>query len=196
MKEEVTIIGKVSVTVDKDYWDGNKFYERLTIVRKNEKEYINYISRQDVPPGIDILNREYWIPFSSLNEECQIEVDDIRLTVSEFTAAITADNTEFKETITSYNNAFKNDISKDNETYKTNLTNQNDLFKSQTREDINAFKTQVNNDNTQFKNYVTTDLERIHDIYDGGRADTKYGGARVLNCGGADANVEPKTNVY
>lgn len=41
---------------------------------------------------------------------------------------------------------------------------------------------------TNFIN-VGTITELKSDIYDGGRADTNYGGARIINCGGADNNI-------
>lgn len=61
-------LGKVAVTVSKGYWSKDKHYDRLTIVEVAH-EYRTYISRKPVPGGIDILNRDYWIPFSSLREE-------------------------------------------------------------------------------------------------------------------------------
>ena len=36
---------------------------------------------------------------------------------------------------------------------------------------------------------VTEEFEKLQRVYDGGRADTKYGGARVINCGGANPNI-------
>ena len=32
---------------------------------------------------------------------------------------------------------------------------------------------------------VTKEFEKIHRVFDGGRADSKYGGTRTINCGGA-----------
>lgn len=61
-------LGKVAVTVEKGYWDKNKHYDRLTVVEVAH-EFRTYISRKPVPGNIDILNRDYWIPFSSLREE-------------------------------------------------------------------------------------------------------------------------------
>lgn len=61
-------LGKVAITVDKNYWDINRYYDRLVIVEV-KNEYRTYISRKPVPAGVFITNRDFWIPFSSLKEE-------------------------------------------------------------------------------------------------------------------------------
>ena len=55
-------LGKVSVTVEKDYWDINKSYDKLTVV-EDLGTSTAYLSRKPVPPNINIFNREYWIKF-------------------------------------------------------------------------------------------------------------------------------------
>lgn len=62
MKLVKEYLGKVSITVEKDYWTSNKSYDRLVIV-----EVLNvgcYISRKAVPRGVQYSNREYWIRLS------------------------------------------------------------------------------------------------------------------------------------
>lgn len=61
-------LGKVSVTIEKDYWNIDKDYDKLTIVEK-EGIFGTYISRKPVPAGTALTDRTYWIPFSSLKEE-------------------------------------------------------------------------------------------------------------------------------
>lgn len=61
-------LGKVAVTVEKDYWSINKDYDKLTIVEV-ENLYGTFISRKPVPAGTQISNRNYWIRFSNLKEE-------------------------------------------------------------------------------------------------------------------------------
>lgn len=67
MKTNKVNLGKVCVTIDKDYWDINKDYDKLVIVEV-ENAYATYISRQPVPHGIDIENKEYWCLFSRYNK--------------------------------------------------------------------------------------------------------------------------------
>ena len=67
MKSIKKSLGKVSITVDKEYWDDRKAYDRLVIVE--QKRGRTYISRKPVPIGRDINDREYWIPFCTLPEE-------------------------------------------------------------------------------------------------------------------------------
>lgn len=57
-------LGKVSITVSKDYWDIDKEYDRLTIVER-QSTHTCFLSRKPVPAGIGITNREYWIQFST-----------------------------------------------------------------------------------------------------------------------------------
>lgn len=56
-------LGKVAVTVDKDYWSIDKEYDKLVIVER-QCTGTTFISRKPVPKGTSILNREYWIKFS------------------------------------------------------------------------------------------------------------------------------------
>lgn len=56
-------LGKVAVTVDKDYWSIDKEYDKLVIVER-QGTGTTFISRKPVPKGTSILNREYWIKFS------------------------------------------------------------------------------------------------------------------------------------
>lgn len=73
MQIRIDNLGKVAVTVEKDYWDITKDYNKLTIVEAPGNEYKTYISRKPVPAGTVLTNREYWIPFSSLREEIVID---------------------------------------------------------------------------------------------------------------------------
>lgn len=67
MKLQIDNLGKVAITVDNNYWDINKDYDKLVIVEVKDK-FSTYLSRKPVPSGTEITNREYWIPFSSLRE--------------------------------------------------------------------------------------------------------------------------------
>lgn len=59
-----------------------------------------------------------------------------------------------------------------------------DLYLVGTTEPYNAYV--YKNNTSKFVN-IGNSLEVKAGIFDGGRADTQYGGARVINCGGADA---------
>lgn len=72
MRLQIDKLGKVAITIEKDYWDINKDYDKLTIVEVKHK-FGTYISRKPVLRGTDIDNREYWIPFSSLQESIVID---------------------------------------------------------------------------------------------------------------------------
>lgn len=68
MKVQTDNLGKVSITIEEDYWSDKKCYDKLTVVEK-QGAFGTYISRKPVPAGIMLTNRKYWIPFSSLKEE-------------------------------------------------------------------------------------------------------------------------------
>lgn len=72
MKLQKENLGKVAITIDKDYWDVNKDYDKLVVVQVKDK-FATYISRKPVPMGTMVTNREYWIPFSSLKEDILLD---------------------------------------------------------------------------------------------------------------------------
>lgn len=82
MKEQINNLGKVSITVEKDYWSIDKAYDRLTVVEK-EGDFGTYLSRKPVPAGTQLTNREYWIPFSSLKEEIVIAFNEVKSLVED-----------------------------------------------------------------------------------------------------------------
>ena len=67
MESIIKKLGKTSITVEKDYHSSEKEYNKLTIVEE-QGAFKTYISRKPVPVGIELTNREYWIPFSSVLE--------------------------------------------------------------------------------------------------------------------------------
>lgn len=99
MELQTDNLGKVSVTIEKDYWDINKDYDKLTIVQVKDK-FKTYISRKPVPAGAVLTDREYWIPFSSLKE-------DIILDYNAFTDKYGKDLTVIKNHIKEIDEEFK-----------------------------------------------------------------------------------------
>lgn len=63
MKKYIKILGKVRPTVDGD-WSKDKSYDILTIVYDKDSKK-SYISRKNVPIGINILNKDYWMNIST-----------------------------------------------------------------------------------------------------------------------------------
>ena len=61
MESNTKKLGKVSITVEKDYYNFGKEYNKLVIV-ENQETNTTYISRKPVPVGVDIKDREYWTP--------------------------------------------------------------------------------------------------------------------------------------
>lgn len=67
MKLVKQLLGKVAITVEKNYWSSDKTYDRLVIV---EVAGVGcYISRKPVPSGTQYDNRDYWIRLSVLSNE-------------------------------------------------------------------------------------------------------------------------------
>lgn len=77
MKTPEKELGKVSITIEKDFHNSNKTYERLTVV-KDKHSFATYISRKNVPEGEPLENNpEYWIRFgeygnNKLNKEYSV----------------------------------------------------------------------------------------------------------------------------
>ena len=55
-------LGKVSLTAE-GVWDGSKAFDILSIVYDEHTQH-GFISRQAVPEGVDLYNKEYWMPFN------------------------------------------------------------------------------------------------------------------------------------
>lgn len=77
MQLQIDKLGKVSITVEQNYWNINKDYDKLTVVEK-EGIFGTFISRKPVPAGIVLTNREYWIPFSSLKEDIILDYNSFK----------------------------------------------------------------------------------------------------------------------
>lgn len=69
-------LGKVSITVEKDCHTSTKAYDKLTVVEEGTL-FRTYLSRKPVPIGIELTNREYWIPFSGTIEDGVIKTRNL-----------------------------------------------------------------------------------------------------------------------
>lgn len=98
MRLHVDKLGKVSITVEKDPWDMNKTYNRLTIVGTNDG--IAYISRCLVPRGIPTDNRNYWIPIGVTS--APIQANSYKLLDAEYELPTTEDAYEGPYLIDNY----------------------------------------------------------------------------------------------
>lgn len=72
MQPNYKILGKVCLTAN-GKWDKTKQYDKISIVF-NDDDNTSYISRQDVPTGIEITNEDYWQVIG--NRGTAIVVDD------------------------------------------------------------------------------------------------------------------------
>lgn len=72
MQPNYKILGKVCLTAN-GKWNKTKQYDKISIVF-NDADNTSYISRQDVPVGIEITNEEYWQVIG--NRGTAIIVDD------------------------------------------------------------------------------------------------------------------------
>lgn len=136
MKLQIENLGKVAITVDNNYWNINKDYDRLVIVEVKDK-FSTYLSRKPVPAGTQITNREYWIPFSSLKEEILIDYNKF---INKYKDQLDY----YKESI----DKFKEESDNLNKLNKIILTN---------KEDIDYIKKLIN--------YYHDDGECVYDTY-------------------------------
>lgn len=77
MRTKVDKLGKVSVTVEKDYHSLDKEYPKLTIVEE-KNAFKTYVSRKPVPVGTQLTDREYWIPFSGVTESIVLDYNNFK----------------------------------------------------------------------------------------------------------------------
>lgn len=136
MKLQIDNLGKVAITVDNNYWNINKDYDRLVVVEVKDK-FSTYLSRKPVPAGTQITNREYWIPFSSLKEEILIDYNKF---INKYKDQLDY----YKESIDKFNKESDN-LNKLNKIILTN------------KEDIDYIKKPIN--------YYHDDGECVYDTY-------------------------------
>lgn len=74
MKPIVEQLGKFFLTIDNEPYDQNKEYEKLTLVEANHRFYI---SRADVPAGIDISNTTYWKAYPIAPSSLDVQLLDV-----------------------------------------------------------------------------------------------------------------------
>lgn len=67
MKVNSKELGKVSITINGRH-DSNRAYDRLCVVIDDDDIH-SYISRQDVPAGINLNDSDYWQPFGTISKE-------------------------------------------------------------------------------------------------------------------------------
>lgn len=79
-------LGKVSLTCE-GLWSRAKTYERISMV--HDGLYSSYISKKDVPAGIELGNPDYWQPVASLKEDFKIELLTVRKEIIDLIATVT-----------------------------------------------------------------------------------------------------------
>lgn len=60
MEIKIENLGKVAMTVEKEFYSPDKCYDKLTLVQ--DKNLGTYISRKPVPANKELTDRNYWIP--------------------------------------------------------------------------------------------------------------------------------------
>jgi len=153
MKLQLDDYGKVCVTIEEDYWDINKTYEKITIVEVADL-YRTYISRKDVPAGTELSNREYWIPFSSLQENVAVAYTEFTTKYGTKLNLLNNSVEDLQEALTSLRNSIVDIVSN----YFTTPEDVNAIVQtyfSRLNSSIGELQTSVNNTNTNLANEIT-----------------------------------------
>lgn len=158
MKTIIDELGKVSVTVEKEPWNDTKDYDKLTIVYNN---FGTHISRKPVPAGKQLSDKEYWIPFSSLQEEVKLQFANLINTDEKHTNDINKLKTAVDNLTTAV----------DNLNIDIDITTLNTV-KNQLAEHLVEYDS-LNKDYKQYKEYATAEhtyinekLENIDEVKD------------------------------
>lgn len=148
MKTIIDELGKVSVTVEKEPWNDTKDYDKLTIVYHN---FGTHISRKPVPAGKQLSDKEYWIPFSSLQEEVKIQFANLINTDEKHTNDIN----KLKIAVDNLTTAV------DNLNIDIDITTLNTI-KNQLAEHLAEYDS-LNKDYQQYKEYATAEHAHINE---------------------------------
>ena len=77
MKTKIEQLGKVSITVEEDYHDLDRTYDKLTVV-EDEISLATYISRQYVPAQTPLNNRHFWICLGRIDANAVAYITAVR----------------------------------------------------------------------------------------------------------------------
>lgn len=188
MKLKTENLGKVAITISKDYWDISKDYDKLTIVpykdsndAKVNSTFATYISRQPVPAGTMLTNTNYWIPFSSVKEELAIDYKQYKDIINEIVNQANTNSIEAKDTsagivlaMNDFTIATNTNINNFKDTVNTNYSNFIDAinntinsFINNTNISINDFKTNIGKDIASFETTVNDRISAHQEIVQG-----------------------------
>lgn len=170
MKNCVKVLGKVSISVEGD-WDINKPYARLCIV-KNRDGGGTYLSKIDVPAGIEIDNEDYWqflCGEGSINNLVSFDIQivdslpavgvkgvmylvkDVAENQNLYSEYIWIADANTYEKIGSFNSEvftrFKNEITEEVDDIKSEV----DKFTEDISDELDSFKTEVNQSISTFQ---------------------------------------------
>lgn len=183
MKNCTKVLGKVSISVEGN-WDINKEYDRLCIV-KNLNGGGTYLSKINVPKGIEIGNDDYWqflCGESSVENLVSFDVQivdalpeigqkGVMYLVKEFEEVnnlyseyIWISNNNKYEKVGSFNSdvftTFKNEITEEIADFKKEVTDSNDAFKQEVTEANRAFQEELNNGIVEIvKDYLEANIK-------------------------------------
>lgn len=139
MKTKTQKLGKVSITVEKDYHSTNRPYDKLTIVEEKDA-FVTYVSRKYVPIGTQLTDRNYWIPLGGVKESIVLDYNEFKAEfLREEAARVLAEN----ERVSNENTR------KSNET--TRQTNETSRQNAETTRGTNE-TTRQNNETTRLTN--------------------------------------------
>lgn len=149
-------IGKRIVPKHCGYWEGERSYEMLSVVYEKTSGN-SYISRQEVPPGTDILQEDYWALCSDFN----MQMDVMGKHFTETEQRIQADNTRTAATIRADNDETEQLIRENNRQTAETIRGNN----AETAETIK-------NDNDETEKAILKDNADTRQYVDGSLADT------------------------
>lgn len=159
MQIQIDNLGKVAVTVEKDFWDITKDYDRLTIVETPNNTYATYISRKPVPAGTVLTDRDYWIPFSSLKEEIVLDYNTfIELWTQNLIDTNRNLNDRIDREVSTLNGRIDNEVN----TLNGRITSEVSAING--REDY--LQQQISSNDADIAEIKDTHSKDVHDLYD------------------------------
>jgi hypothetical protein len=150
---------------DDDLWSNEKEYEALTVVPWQGN---SFTSRQFVPKGVDILNKDYWActgnysaQVEQYRQETQNAVTNVNTKLDNF--SMTQDGkfeimlNNYKKDINAYADGKYNDINTEINTINTNLTNAESAINSS----MTAYEDQLKQTVDGYTTTANAQIERV-----------------------------------
>ena len=146
------------IFADPAEWNDTRTYEPLTIVLHNGD---SYTSRQFVPLGTEITNKDYWLVTGNYNAQTEQYRQDVKNAVETVTKELNEQTENVENQLTTQNTYITNQITTQNANVEKQLADQNSKVTSQLTDQNSKVTSQLTDQNSKVTSQLTTQNTNI-----------------------------------